>query len=190
MTAVILTGTCCGLVACNTNGNNSVDVTSVIGEYNGSMSILNIAPFNGKSETPDGAQINVIVAGDSIKFEDFPIRDLVKKVSGDDSLTNQIVEKIGKVNYSIAYAALSGEDGTYVDMLLAPEPLKLTLPVDSEDGEKVVSIEIEITPEKLNYYTIDLENLVLNISCANIKLADNELSTFEPFTLAFNMVKK
>lgn len=79
MTAVILTGTCCGLVACNTNGNNSVDVTSVIGEYNGSMSILNIAPFNGKSETPDGAQINVIVAGDSIKFEDFPIRDLVKK---------------------------------------------------------------------------------------------------------------
>lgn len=203
MAALLLTGACCGLVACSDNNDDDstpppapADVTAVIGAYDGTMAIFQVVPNESEGEQPTGTQVEATVTGDAIQFADFPIRDLVIKVLGDETLADQIVEKIGKVDYSVPYTAQMTEDMTGVNMTFTPEPLKLTLSSDSEGGEPEnyeepasIEIEVEILAEGDGAYTIDSKNLGFRISAASVKLGGTELPTFEPFTLAFDLAK-
>lgn len=202
MAALLLTGACCGLVACNDDEGNTPppapDATAVIGAYNGTMDVYNIAPNEGEGEgeAPTGTPIDATVTGDLIQFNDFPIRDLIIQVLGDATLADQIVEKIGKVEYSIAYTALMNEDQTGVALTLAPEPLKLTLPNDSGSGEPEsfeeptsIEIEVEIITQIDGAYGIESKTLEFGISAASVKLSGEALPGFEPFSLDFNLAK-
>lgn len=199
MSALLLTGVCSGLVACdkddqgNTPPPAPADITAVIGAYDGTMNIFQIVPNESEGEQPAATQVDATVTGEAIQFTDFPIRDLVIKVLGDETLADQIVAKIGKVDYSVPYTALMTEDKAGVTMILTPEPLKLTFTNDSEpenfEESASIEIEVEILAEGDGAYTIESKSMGFRISAASVKLAGTALPSFEPFTLAFDLAK-
>lgn len=78
------------MVACDKNdnwgndwGTDPADETAVIGEYAGTMNVLEAAPTaDSEEETPSGTEITAKVTADAIQFTDFPVRDLIIKVIG------------------------------------------------------------------------------------------------------------
>lgn len=203
MMALLLSGVCCGFVACSSNDDNlpkaAPDITAVQGVYDGEMNPYEVVPNEGEGEgeEPAGTQVDATVSSDAIVFENFPIRDLIIQVLGDEALADAIVEKIGQVDYSVPYTALMNEDKTGVRLSLMPEPLKLTLPNDNEGGEtenfeaaESTEIEVSIVAEEEGVYTIESGKLGFRISAASVKIGENELPNFNPFTLDFDMNKK
>lgn len=204
MTAVLLAGVCAGFVACDDDNDGGTppptdpDVTAVVGKYTGTMSIVGIVPAEGgeEGEEPTVTPIDATATGDEIQFTDFPIRDLVVKVLGDETLADQIVEKVGKVDYSVPYTAVMGEDKTSVRLTLIPEPLKLTLADNSEGGETTtfeepssVEIEVTITAEAEGVYTVESKKFKFKLSATGVKIDAVELPGFEPFSLEFDLTK-
>ena len=66
------------------------------------MNVLEAAPTaDSEEETPSGTEITAKVTADAIQFTDFPVRDLIIKVIGSEEGVDQIMESLGKVDYSI-----------------------------------------------------------------------------------------
>lgn len=198
-------GVCFSFMACekndnnnggNTGGNGDIDETAVVGEYTGTMNILNVAPSEGEStETPSGTELSANVTADAIEFEDFPIRDLAVKVLGTEEGVDAIVEAIGKVSYSIPYEASLSEDKASVNLTLSPKNLTLSYtpetPTGKAEGESI-DIEVEITTagEASDVYDVESENLSFEISVASVKIGGTPVEDFTAFSLHFDMTKK
>lgn len=200
MAALLLTGVCCGFVACNDDdGENTPppaepNVTAVIGEYAGTMQIIEPTPTAESGEEPTGTPLTASVTGDQILFENFPIRDLIVKIIKDEALADQIVAKIGQVDYAVPYAALMSEDKTTVRMTLTPDALKITLggseePAPEPQAEEAIEIEVTISTAAEGVYTIESEKLSFTLSAEAVKYGGTELPGFEAFTLGFNLTK-
>lgn len=200
MPALLLTGICSGLLACERDDYGPTipaDVASVIGTYNGKMTPFNITPMESDGEAPAAAQVNATMTSDSVLFEDFPIRDLVINALGDETLADQIVAKIGKVNYSMPYTAQMNDYKTGINLTFVPAPLKLTLPNDSESGEpesfeepSSIKIEVEIVTQGDGVYKFESKNAEFRISAASVTIDGNIYSAFKPVTLAFDLKKQ
>lgn len=205
MAAALLLGAGCGLVACDEDNDDPTepDVTAVQGNYSGKMTIVEVNPTDGE-ETPSGTDITATVAADKILFEDFPVRDLIVKIAGED-MADQIVEKLGQVDYAVPYTALMSEDKATIKLTLSPETLKLTLPGDSgndgeeggatttsegaEEGENDTEIEVTITSDAEGTYTLESKSLVFGLAATAVKLNGQEMP-FEGLSLSFELTKK
>ena len=201
-------GVCFSLIACEKNGDNhnnggngdtSDDETAVIGEYTGTMDILEVTASedeNTGEETPSGTEISASVTADAIEFADFPVRDLIVKILGSDETADAIIEAIGPISYSIPYEASLSEDETAVNLTLAPENMTIKLPVAStmseseEDGSMAIEVEITADSASESVYDIQSENLSFIISVASIKIGDTPMDGFAAFSLDFDMTKK
>ena len=204
MAAALLLGAGCGLVACDKDNDDPTepDVTAVRGSYSGKMTIVKVNPTDGE-ETPSGTDITATVAADKILFEDFPVRDLIVKIAGED-MADQIVEKLGQVDYAVPYTALMSEDKATIKLTLSPETLKLTLPDDSSDegdggeeggatttskGENDTEIEVTITSDAEGTYTLESKSLAFGLAATAVKLNGQEMP-FEGLSLSFELTKK
>lgn len=196
MAAVLLAGACSGLVACDDDNDGAPEepsVAAVQGKYSGTMAIGQaVAPT--AAETPAATALNAVVTADKIQFEDFPIRDLVIQVIGDETLADQIVSQVGKVTYEVPYTAQMSEDKATVKLTLTPGNLKLTL---SENGNEATlaeteptQIEVTITTEKEGTYTFASKKLGFNLSATSVKLGGEELPGFKALSLNFGLTKK
>ncbi|MCD7795800.1 MAG: DUF4840 domain-containing protein, partial [Alistipes sp.] len=170
MVAALFAGACCGMVACDDDDNGGgqtppptdPDITAVIGEYAGTMSVVEaVAPVaDAEGEEPAGTALDAKVTGDAIEFTDFPIRDLIVKVLGSEEGIDEIIAAVGQVDYKVPYTALMSEDKATVKLTLTPEALKLTLSDGSEGGEPAtaeepagIEIEVTITADAEGAYT-------------------------------------
>lgn len=160
------------------------------------MNVLEAAPTaDSEEETPSGTEITAKVTTDAIQFTDFPVRDLIIKVIGSEEGVDQIMESLGKVDYSIPYTAEINEDKTSVGLFLAPEPLELTLATgttaDGSGDTEGLTIEVEITSEGADcIYDIESKNLTFKLSAAGVKVEEIDLPDFTPFSLEFDLTKK
>ncbi|MCD8275589.1 MAG: DUF4840 domain-containing protein, partial [Alistipes sp.] len=88
MVVALFAGACCGMIACDDDDNGGQtpsptdpDITAVIGEYAGTMSVVEAVPLaEAEGEESAGTALDAKVTGDAIEFTDFPIRDLIVKV--------------------------------------------------------------------------------------------------------------
>ena len=212
MVVALFAGACCGMVACDDDDNGGqtppptdLDITAVIGEYAGTMSVVEaVAPVaHAEGEEPAGTALDAKVTGDAIEFTDFPIRDLIVKVlegmgtPAEDEMVDAIIAAVGQVDYKVPYTALMSEDKATVKLTLAPEALKLTLSDGSEGGEPTaaeepagIEIEVTITADAEGAYTVDSKKLAFELAVTGIKDKDVDLPEFEPFSLRFDLTKK
>lgn len=206
MAAALLLGACCGLVACDkdNDGPAEPDVTAVQGNFKGEMTIVEAVPTEDAGTTPAATEVTATVSADKILFEDFPVRDLIVKVVGDESMADQIVAQIGQVDYAVPYTAVMSDDKATVKMTLKPEALKLKLTdgsgnegeggateTDDEgsEGETGVEIEVTITAEAEGTYTLESEGLAFHLAATAVKMAGQEVP-FEGLSLAFELSKQ
>ena len=191
MAAFLVAGMSCTLAACDdddagTPPPTEPGVEAVIGTYSGTMSLEEAAPTAG-NETSETTELEASVSVKEVLFADFPIRELVVRIAGEDG-ADAIVEAIGKVSYTATYTAQMSEDKASVSLTLAPEPLKLTMPVEGEEPSSL-EIEVGITAARNGSYTLESSKLDFSLAVESISVGGTPLEGFEAFTLHFDLTK-
>lgn len=201
MAALLLAGACCGFTACDDDDNNDGGYTPpptsetdlVTGEYDGTMGVVEAAPLAAAAEEPAGTELSATVTGEEVQFEDFPIRDLVVRIVGEEG-ADEIVAAVGKVTYAVPYTAAANEDESAVAMALKPEPLKLTISEGGEEpqtasGTPALEIEVSISAAVNGTYTVESGELGFMLAVNEVKVGGAPLEEFEAFPLDFDLTK-
>lgn len=177
---------------------NEIDTSVMFGDYKGKMTSWNIAAHewdgeNGESEP--GIDVSATIENNTVRFEKFPIKDIVLSIVKDEDLANQIVEAVGDVNYDIEYVPAFTAAKDSIMMNLNPEPLKLTvtMPAENEGGEvQSLVVEVQVAAgEKKAGYAVDNGNLKFNIDAIKVMLGEGEgrqeFTGFVPTSFHFDM---
>ena len=181
-----------GFAACSDDDGTTppppgADETVVEGSYAGTMSVVEAAaPAEGEdADEPAGTAVEAAVSAEAVGFTDFPIRDLVVRIVGEDS-ADAIVEAVGKVDYSIPYTAEMSEDKSTVAMTLSPETLTISMPVE---GAEPLEIAVAISAAADATYTVESSKLGFALSVDGVTLGGEALEGFEAFSLDFDLAK-
>lgn len=175
-----------------TDGSTDVDATAVIGDYTGTMSILEaVAPTadEGEDGGQTGTEVEAKVTADNVEFNNFPIRDLVAAIVGED-LADDIVAGVGEVNYSIPYTATVNEEKTAISLELEPKVLELSYTLGEGEQAITFNVKVTITAERASEYTVESKNLMLYIAAESVTLNGEPFGTFTGMSLEFNLTKK
>lgn len=177
---------------------NDINTSVMFGDYEGKMTSLSIAAQEEEDENGEatpGMDVSATIANNTLRFEKFPIKDIVLSIVKDEDLANQIVEAVGDVNYDIEYVPTLTVAKDSIMMRLNPEPLKLTVAMPAEDeGEEVQPLVVEVqvvAGEKKAGYAIENGNLEFSIDAAKVLLGEGEdrqeFTGFVPTSFHFDM---
>lgn len=174
--AALCVGTCMGFVACDDDDDvpPPVGIEAVVGEYAGTMEIVEPQPAEDAEEAPAATQLEVTVTKDAIEFNEFPVRSLIAKVMNvpeDDPTVDGIITAVGPVSYTLPYTASMSGDNATVQMALQPEVLKIYLG-DPEAGGIAIVVTISTTGE--NAYSIGSKALRFHLTVDQIQLGEGE----------------
>lgn len=190
--ACMIAGTALTFTACSDDDEPTPDepkTEDVYGNYTGTMTfkaeeeVANEANESGETE---GIAVSATVKNDTVYFEDFPVRDLVASIVGEES-ADALVEAIGTVNYKVGYKAsmTTAKDSVYMEV--SPKPLELSIPVD-EENTMAVSVEVSAA-DKANY-EFETQNLNLKLKAEKVWVNEQEFPIFPVTDLTFEMTKK
>lgn len=117
----------------NVEPNKPVKIGDEIGEY------------SGKSYTLQGQWMNeqntLFSAKDSkVVFDNLPVREIVYSVVKDLRKTEDIINKMEKVKYTLAYTSELDTSGTALLLTFTPEQIKFTIPVDDKNKEIIANV--------------------------------------------------
>lgn len=163
-------------------------VEDVYGDYTGTMisKVAEVTTEADESEETEGIAIDATVRNDTVYFNDFPVRDLIASVVGEES-ADQIVEAIGTVSYKVGYKAsmTAAQDSVYMEM--SPKALELTLPVDEEN---TMTVSVEISAANKGNYEFETQNLNMELKAEKVLVNEQEFPTFPATDFIFEMKKK
>lgn len=174
-----------------------VTTESMWGGYTGKMTALKISPAeegNDGEETPAGTDITAKVANDTIYFEQFPIKDIVLSIVGDETVADNIVEAVGDVNYKIGYKPTLTQNQDSVQFVMDPKPLQLAISIPaSQEGEEAQALQIEVKVEAGEGagYDVESANMKFHFGATEVLLGEGDdqqaLPEFQPTTFHFDM---
>lgn len=101
--------------------------------------------YKGKLITTQGNNrtekiIDFTAKKDTIKFMEFPIREIVKSVVKDPVKTEAALVAMGKIRYNLDYTSKINTDNNVVELTFAPKILQLQIPVDGVNRNTVVTL--------------------------------------------------
>ncbi|MBB4806828.1 hypothetical protein HNP38_002124 [Chryseobacterium defluvii] len=101
--------------------------------------------YKGKLVTSQGnikteKIVDFTVKKDTIKFIEFPIKEIVKSVVKDPVKTEAALAAIGKVKYNLDYTAKVNAENNLVELSFAPKTLQLQIPVDGINRNTTVTL--------------------------------------------------
>jgi len=113
--------------------NKPVKVGDEVGEY------------SGKAYTLQGRWMNeqntlFKAKGSEITFDNLPVREIVYSVVKDMRQAEDIVNKMEKVKYTLAYTSELDKSGTALIFTFTPEKIKFKIPVDDKNKEIVANV--------------------------------------------------
>lgn len=205
--ALLIAGAFSAFVACDDDDEGGTTppptgpgIEAVVGAYSGTMSITSVAPSAEEGEEPAGTALDATVTDKEVQFKDFPVRDLIAHIVGEDQ-ADAIAGAIGAVDYAVPYTASLNEEKTAVTLTLKPEALKITMEASSGDGGEeqpetaaeepaTIEIEVSISAAEAGSYTIESEKLGFSLAVENVSVAGTPLEGFLPFSLDFDLAKK
>lgn len=177
---------------------NEINTSVMFGDYKGKMTSWNIAAHEGEDgneESESGMDVSATIENNIVRFEKFPIKDIVLSIVKDEDLTNRIVQAVGDVNYEVEYVPVLTAAKDSIMMNLNPEPLKLTLTMPAEnEGEEAQSLAVEVqvvAGEKKAGYAVENGNLKFYIDVTKVMLGEGEeqqeFTDFVPTSFHFDM---
>lgn len=177
---------------------NEIDTSVMYGDYKGKMISCNIAAHEGNGENGEaepGVDVSATIENNTMRFEKFPIKDIVLSIIKDEDLANKIVEAVGDVNYNVEYVPTLTAAKDSIMITLNPEPLMLTVTMPAEnEGEEAQSLVVEVqveAGEKNAGYAVEDGNLKFNIDVTKVMLGEGEdqqeFTGFVPTSLHFDM---
>ena len=191
--SLMLAGCTLGFVACSDDDDPKTPtepkVEDVYGDYTGTMqtTVLEKSVREGEEGgEPVGIDVNAVVKNDTVYFDEFPVRDLIVSIVGEEQ-ADVIVEAIGKVSYKVGYEATmtAAKDSVYMEF--DPKPLEISVPL-SEDN--VLSVKVEVAAGEKGSYEFETKNLNMGIRAGEVKVNDEPFPAFPVTAFAFEMKKK
>lgn len=182
----------------DTKDPNEINTSVMFGDYNGKMTSYNIAAHEADDEnegTEPGTDVLATIENNTVRFEKFPIKDIVLSIVKDENLADQIVEAVGDVNYDMEYIPTLTAEKDSIMMKLNPKPLKLTVQMPAEnEGEEAQSLVVEVqiaAGEKEAGYAVETGNLKFYIDATKVMLGEGEnqqeFTGFVPTSFHFDM---
>lgn len=184
--SLLLMGSVFCFASCSDDDDNvpptpdEVTTDVMFGEYSGKMVAASIATQDGEGEeTPSGTDITATLDNDTIRFEDFPIRDIVLAIVQDETTADQIVEAVGQVGYAIGYEPTLAAEKDTVTFVLDPKPLTLAvqLPSDTEEEAQTLQIEVKVEAGAEGTYDVESGHIVFDFSATEVLLGAGEEQT-------------
>lgn len=208
--SLLILGCSFNFMACSNDDENiptppdKVTTQYMFGDYTGKMLSLTVSPNESVDvregeEAPLGVEISAKVKNDTVYFENFPIKDIVLSIVGDEETADQIVEAAGDVKYKIGYKPTVTEAQDSIKFVLDPKPLKLSIsiptptPTEGEEAQPM-KIEVKVSAVKGANYEIETTHLKFKFNAEEVLLGEGEeqvkLPNFTPTTFDCNMKKK
>ena len=188
--ACMMMGTTLTFTACSDDDEptpTEPKVEDVYGDYAGTMisEVAEAATEANEGEETEGINIDATVRNDTVYFTDFPVRDLIASVVGEES-ADQIVEAIGTVSYKVGYKSsmTTAKDSVYMEM--SPKPLELTIPMDEEN---TMTVSVEISAVHKGNYEFETKNLNMELKAEKVLVDEQEFPTFPATDFTFEMKK-
>lgn len=190
---VILTVFSLGAVSCDNDGDNGPGkpTDAIKGSYAGKMFTSSVNPQDGnQNDEIPGVAVTAKVDNEYICFDDFPIRDIVVSIAGEEQ-ADEIINLVGKVSYKIPYKATINEAKDNISFTMTPEPLhlELTLKGTEEKENQALIIDVEVTASQDGNYDIKTTDITFKIDATKVIVNDKELPGFTPTTFEFQMAK-
>lgn len=202
--SMLLVGFSLGTVSCSDDDDNDsgdiITTEAVRGEYTGKMQSWSAVAGIGEDtaddgEQPAGVDVTASVDADSVLIQDFPIKDIVLSIVGDETVAYGIVESVGQVDYRMAYTPALSVAKDSISMELKAEPLKLNVSIPSTtEGESTpLVVEVDVEVGSVGKYSVETGNLKFSFAATKVKLGEGdgqtELPSFNATTFDFDMNK-
>lgn len=196
--SALVMGCTLGFASCDNDDTAApptiVSTQSMYGDYTGVMTSLTIVPYEEEStDTPEGTAITATVDNDTIYLTDFPIKDIVLSIVGDETTADQIVEAVGQVDYKIGYTPTLSAAKDSILFTLDPKPLKLSVNIPgTEEGESLpTAIEIKVQAAEGANYEGKTTVLKFGFQASEVLIGEDQtpLEGFTPTTFDFTTVK-
>lgn len=165
------------------------------GNYTGKMYSYAVNLLDNE-EAQTGTDVKANLNDDTIYINNFPIRDIVLSVVGDETLADQIVEAAGDINYPIGYDPKFNEDQDSIFLTLKPEALKLSVDIPSgtkTDETTPMNIEVKVETDTVGNYAQVGGFLKFRFAATEVLLGEGEeqtaLPNFAPTTFEFDMTQ-
>ena len=172
---------------------DEISTSVMFGDYTEKMTTHNITALeeddeNGEAEP--GTAVSATIENNTVRFEKFPIKDIVLSIVRNEDLANQIIEAVGDVNYDVEYVpTLTAAK----DRIMMPLQLTVTMPAENE-GKKAQSLVAEVqvvAGEKESCYEVENGNLRFYIDATKVMLGVSEdrqeFTGFVPSSFHFDM---
>lgn len=196
--SALVMGCTLGFASCDNDDTAApptiVSTQSMYGDYTGVMTSLTIVPYEEEStDTPEGTAITATVDNDTIYLTDFPIKDIVLSIVGDETTADQIVEAVGQVDYKIGYTPTLSAAKDSILFTLDPKPLKLSVNIPgTEEGESLpTAIEVKVQAAEGANYEGKTTALKFGFQASEVLIGEDQtpLECFTPTTFDFTTVK-
>ena len=196
--SALVMGCTLGFASCDNDDTATpptiVSTQSMYGDYTGVMTSLTIVPYEEEStDTPEGTAITATVDNDTIYLTDFPIKNIVLSIVGDETTADQIVEAVGQVDYKIGYTPTLSAAKDSILFTLDPKPLKLSVNIPgTEEGESLpTAIEVQVQAAEGANYEGKTTALKFGFQASEVLIGEDQtpLEGFTPTTFDFTTVK-
>ncbi|NDV82928.1 DUF4840 domain-containing protein [Bacteroides sp. 51] len=165
-------------------------VTDVYGSYKGKMSVTStVLNRVAKSEAPAGIDVTATVNNDTIRFENFPVENIIAAIEGEDNAAD-IVESMDEVNFKVGYKGQLNQVQDSIGMVLDPKPMEFTYKVTEEEVEveKNVKVTISVPENEKSAYSDKI--LKFNLEAKEIKVNDEPVDSYSPLYYNFYLNKQ
>lgn len=191
--SLMLAGCTLGFVACSDDDDpqnpTEPKVEDVYGDYTGTMqtTVLEKSVREGEEgEEPVGVDVNAVVKNDTVYFDEFPVRDLIVSIVGEEQ-ADAIVEAVGKVSYKVGYEATMTAAKDSVYMAFDPKPLEISVPMDENN---TLTVKVEVAAANKGNYEFETKNLNLGLEASSVTVNGQPFPAFPATGFTFEMKKK
>ena len=194
--SVLFLGGVLGFTSCSDDDDPAlpeVTTEAMFGSYTGTMETHAVVAHSEGEEAPAGVAVEATVNNDTIYFDQFPIRDIVLSIIGDEEQTDQIVAALGDIRYKVGYAPALTEEKDRITFDMDPKPLTLQVPTGIEEGQ-MLQIEVKVAAVDGAAYTLESQQLNFSFGATEVLLGEGEtqvaLPGFQPLTFEFQFQKQ
>lgn len=131
--------------------------------------------FTSQGNIKNEKTVNLSVKKDTIVFNDFPVREIVKNVVTDPVKAEAALIAIGKVKYKLNYTSTLNTSSNVVELNFAPKTLVLQIPVDGATKNAVV----KIAAQQKGFYVGQDWSLRFGIVAEKITVDGADINPFE-----------
>ncbi len=193
--AMMFVGCFLCFTACDDDDNPATTdepkVEDVYGDYSGKMQFAALdeggeTPSTRADEEAAGTDVTATVNNNKVTFAEFPIRDIVVSIVGEEQ-ADAIISAVGTVSYEVEYTPTMTTAKDSVYMAMSPKPLEISIPVDEENS---TTVTVEISAPDNGNYEFETGNLKMGLQADKVSLGGTEIPTIPSMSFTFDMKKK